>query len=104
MKNIIYILLISFLLVGCTTKTIVEPKIVHKDRIVLIAPPDNVLTKVVVPKPPDRDKFINSSNSNRMHMLSIYIIDLLNKIGTANNKIDGIRIWKEKQENIYNKK
>ena len=104
MYKIICLMLLLFIFDGCTTKTLIEPKLIYKDKIVLIAPPDNVLTKIDIPKPPNKKKFIESTNSDRIHSLSIYVIDLLNSLGTANNKLDSLKEWKNKQEEIYNGK
>lgn len=106
-KNFFPILLIviSTSLLGCST-TIKEPEkvIVYKVQRVVIAPPEELLQKVVKPRPPEKQVYLDSSLSEREELLT----DLVNKamlvIDEANLTIDRLSSWvileKNKQQEV----
>ena len=95
--------LVVVMFTGCFGKPepVIQTKIIYKDKIIFLKPPSNLISRIDIPSPPDKKKFINSTNISRINILSLYTIELLNKLGSSNDKTDSLRLWLDKQEKIY---
>ena len=103
--RLIVLLAILMALSGCTWRTpIVETKIVYRDKIVLITPSDGLLTKINIPKPPSKALFMESTDIERVNILTDYTIELMNGFNKTNSKLKTLREWKEKQTKLYGDK
>jgi len=102
MIKYILMLMITLLFSGCFwCQPVVETKVVYKDKVILVAPPKEVLSDVSIPKPPDKELFIQSGSIDRLNMLTKYSISLMKRLNSSNNKFRSLREWVDKQKKIY---
>jgi len=93
---------IAFMFSGCfRCQPVIETKVVYKDKVILVAPPKEVLNDISIPRPPDRELFIQSSSIDRLNMLTNYSIDLMKRLNSSNNRFRSLREWVDKQKKIY---
>lgn len=100
MKRSIIVLAIMMLGVsGCST-ILPKPVIVTKQELVPLSIPEYMTRPCDVPAPPNKDKYLAASFSDRETMLTDYTVDILSKLSECNAKLEGIRQYTDKQEQI----
>jgi len=78
-------------LTGCT-KTVYKP--VYKTKTVYYKPPQELIDyKIKTPKPPNKEKFIQSGPIERQKQLTFYVIDLLKTIEKYKTKNKALKDW-----------
>lgn len=89
---LISIIFVSFLLTGCDT-LFRKPEIIYETKTIVLAPPQELMQKVVKPQPPSKKVYLSSSLEDREELLT----DLINKqmliIDQANLTIGKIKDW-----------
>ena len=85
----VVLLLLTIPITGCSTTP--KERMVYKLETLYIELPDILVEDCNIPTPPDKTKYINSTDVNKENMLTEYTIELLRSIGECNNKIRTIR-------------
>lgn len=87
-------LLTLFVFSGCLgVKKEEVPVPVYKTKLIKLTPPKELIEPEIIPEPPDKVLFINSSNLERLEQLTKYTKELLKTLYASNNKLNNLSKW-----------
>ena len=103
MKNInLYLLLVvSFLITGCSPFVIREEVIVYKTKTVLLEPPEALYRPVALVPPPDKEDYLAYDSQQKENAwVDIYIKQNKNT-AICNRQATDLKNWVAEQKSIY---
>lgn len=92
------LVLFTVLVSACAT---VKP--LPNTKYIVLEPPVETVLDCTVPKPFDKDTYLNGTWSQKEDMLTNLTIKLYDSIGKCNNQMSSIRTWTVNQKQIYKK-
>ncbi len=98
------LLAVAMLCAGCGTVP-EKPRIVYNTEIVLISPPSNLMVHVTKPAPDfTPEQYAIASSEKREDYLEALIEKLYKQIDSVNIRLEGLREWVLKNNEIYKSK
>ena len=98
MFNKLFVILVSLIIVGCSTT---KEVLVVETKNVLIAPPDELMVKCNVDAPPNVKDYVGSNWQQKEELLVTYSGQQTKNLFVCNEKLKNLREWKVKQIKLY---
>ena len=96
MIKLFLLFIVSFLLVGCGQDA---PEVIYKYKYIKVTPSKHMVSRIKIPMPPSKVKYLSSDASTKEESLTKYNIRLLSALGHANIKLKAIDDWRSEELN-----